>query len=76
MSTTTLTQPIPAQRSFRESVSAFLTAVGTGYAAYCDRHSRRDQIDALHALSDAELAAKGIKRDEIARYVFRDLFYI
>lgn len=37
--------------------------------------SRRDQIDALQAKSDAELARIGVKRDQIAYHVYHDLFY-
>jgi len=43
--------------------------------AYDAATSRRDQIEALEAMSDAELAAMGLPRDEIPRHVFRDLFY-
>jgi len=34
------------------------------------------EIDALNAKSDAELAALGTSRDDIPRYVFRDMFYL
>lgn len=37
--------------------------------------SRRAQIEALEAKSDAELERIGIPRDQIAYHVFRDLFY-
>jgi uncharacterized protein YjiS (DUF1127 family) len=37
--------------------------------------SRRAQIEALEAKSDAELAQLGIARDQIAYHVFKDLFY-
>lgn len=37
--------------------------------------SRRDLIEMLEAKSDKELAALGVRRDQIAHYVFRDLFY-
>lgn len=48
------------------------------WTALCDsaeRHSRRDQIVRLEMLSDQELADRGIRRDDIARHVYRDLFY-
>jgi len=45
----------------------------------CDRmartQSRRAQIEALQAKSDAELERLGIPRDQIAYHVFKDLFY-
>ena len=37
--------------------------------------SRREQIEALEAKTDAELAELGIRRDLIAHHVFNDLYY-
>lgn len=37
---------------------------------------RLRQIEALQAKSDEELAARGLKRDEIVRHVFRDIYFI
>lgn len=62
----------------RSAVAAFsgvLSAVGTRFLAAAEKSSRRDQIAALEAKSDAELAKMGIKRDNIAYHVFNDLFY-
>ena len=50
--------------------------MGQGINAYMHIKSRTDEIEALHAMSDAELAEIGITRDDIPRYVFRDTFYI
>ena len=44
---------------------------GFGYVA--EANSRAREFDRLNAMSDAALAAKGLKRDDIARHVFRDL---
>ncbi len=41
-----------------------------------DRQGRRAQVEALYAKSDAELADIGLTRDQIARRVFGDLYYI
>lgn len=49
--------------------------IWTALCAGAERHSRRDQIVRLEMLSDRELAERGIRRDEIARHVYRDLFY-
>lgn len=35
-----------------------------------EAHSRLRQVDALHALSDAELKERGVKRSEIVSVVF------
>ncbi|RYG92735.1 hypothetical protein EU803_01110 [Loktanella sp. IMCC34160] len=37
---------------------------------------RRDRFEELSALSDEELQRQGIKREDIAHHVFRDLYYI
>ncbi|MEM9050197.1 MAG: hypothetical protein AAGC92_15945 [Pseudomonadota bacterium] len=34
------------------------------------------QVEALMALSDKELAARGLKREEIARHVFSTSYWI
>jgi uncharacterized protein YjiS (DUF1127 family) len=38
--------------------------------------TRMAEIERLHNMSDAELAAIGVKRDEIVQYVFRDTYYL
>ncbi len=42
-------------------------------ARYIRARARTDQIEALEAMSDAELAALGLDRDRIVLHVFRDL---
>ena len=44
--------------------------------AYAEAQSRRDQIAALNALSDEELAQRGLTRDGIVRHVFADKLYL
>ena len=48
---------------------------GRGFDAYVARRARTDQIEAMNAKSDAELAALGIRRNQIVQYVFRDLYW-
>jgi len=50
-------------------------AVERGLDRMMRTQSRRAQIEALEAKSDAELERLGIPRDQIAYHVFRDLFY-
>lgn len=38
--------------------------------------ARGNEIARLNSLSDAELAALGISRENIVHHVFRDLYYI
>ena len=53
----------------------FIAALERGINAQARVQSRRDQIEALEAKSDAELDRMGIRRDQIAYHVFKDLFY-
>jgi uncharacterized protein YjiS (DUF1127 family) len=73
--TTNLTQ-IATRSSMLARVDAFFATLGQGMNAYVLRKSRMVEIDALNAKSDAELAALGTSRDDIPRYVFRDMFYL
>lgn len=44
--------------------------------AYGDSRSRAAELHSLEAKSDRELADIGLKREDIARHVFRDLYYL
>ena len=73
------TQPadvIFSKGGIRERVDAFFASMGQSFNAYLHHRSRYDEIQKMNAKSDAELAEMGVKRDDIPRYVFRDLFYI
>ena len=59
----------------RARLDAFFATIGQGMNAYMESRSRMHQINRLNALSDEELAEMGLKRDEIPRHVFRDIFY-
>lgn len=64
------------QFSQRFSVRQSLATLGAVLLQWlddtCNRHARRDQIDALNALTDAQLEARGIKRSDIVAHVYRD----
>lgn len=53
-----------------------LRAVGNFMVAIMESNSRIQLVDKLNAMSDAELAELGVKRDEIVHHVFKDTFYI
>lgn len=38
--------------------------------------SRRRMIETLEAKTDADLAAMGLRRENIVHHVFRDLYYV
>lgn len=52
------------------------SAVGRFFTAYVESRSRHAEYAALERLSDAELAARGLTRDGIARAVFADILYL
>lgn len=62
--------------ALRARFDRFFSALASAYTAYANSRSRIGEIRALEAKSDAELKAMGIKRDQIAQYVFRDVFYV
>ncbi|NIZ11006.1 MULTISPECIES: DUF1127 domain-containing protein [Rhodobacterales] len=67
----------PAHTSgFGAKLNSFFAGLSNGMVAYMERRTRFDQIAALQAKSDAELAKLGINRDQIPAHVFRDLFYV
>ncbi|PTW51005.1 MULTISPECIES: hypothetical protein [Rhodovulum] len=57
-----------------ERLDLFFAGLGLGVNPYGLRRARMREIQNLNACSDAQLAKLGITRDEIPRYVFRDLF--
>ena len=56
----------------RAQIDRFFATLGQGFNAYLEARSRRDQIERLQSMSDAELAWLGISRDRIVQHVFRD----
>ncbi|WP_146586869.1 DUF1127 domain-containing protein [Puniceibacterium confluentis] len=56
-----------------------LTRIADGLANWIDsvaeNHPRMRAVRALRAMSDTQLAARGITRDEIVHHVFKDTYY-
>lgn len=76
MQTITTHTDAAATAPIRDRWQRFTAALRRGFDAQTRHRSRRDKIEALEAKTDAELARMGIRRDEIAYHVFRDLFYV
>ena len=70
--TTNISEAPAALRGWLASIGETLL---NGFEAHAHVASRRDQIEALDAKSDAELARMGLTRDQIVHYVYRDLYY-
>jgi uncharacterized protein YjiS (DUF1127 family) len=71
----TIATATPAS-GIRASFQSFRESLAFAFAAYLERRTRSDEMERLNALSDAELSKMGLRREDIARHVFRDLFYI
>lgn len=54
----------------------FFVGIFNALARISEADARAKEAEYLMSLSDAALAQKGLKRDEIARYVFRDIWYL
>lgn len=65
-----------AAKKLGNGLSAFFESVGKAFVVYAERRSRIQELTRLQEKSDEELAEIGIKREEIAQHVFRDLFYL
>ncbi|MEO9781536.1 MAG: DUF1127 domain-containing protein [Sedimentitalea sp.] len=56
-------------------ISRFFSAIGNALVAMSTSNARVRQVEALQRLSDEELEERGLKRSEIARHVFHDVFW-
>ena len=57
------------------SVKDFFSMVGSAMTMSAAAEVRMRRIEALNSKSDEELAEIGLRRQDIAAYVFRDLMY-
>jgi hypothetical protein len=75
---TTTIQTAPRRDAGRAALARIGAGIGAGFAAVmrflCDLSAARRcaiEVEQLMALPDAELARRGLKRDEIVSYVLR-----
>ena len=54
-------------------ILGFFTALAKAFALASNAQARFDEIQHLQALTDGDLAQRGIKRDDIVRHVYSDL---
>jgi uncharacterized protein YjiS (DUF1127 family) len=57
-------------------IGSVFAALGNALVSIGEANSKMRQVEALQALSDAELAERGIKRSDIARVVFADTYWV
>ena len=55
-------------------LAGFFTILANAVAFSSGAQERHDRVRRLETLSDAELAARGLTRDDIVRHVFADVF--
>lgn len=65
------TRFLPA--GWRQDLDLFLAERAAGMNAYILSRRRVDSVMALHALSDRDLAAMGLRRRDIPAFVFEDV---
>ena len=62
--------------TFAEQRPSILSRIGAFFIAYAEKQARTEQIAELRALSDEELAQRGLSRDTIVHHVFSDKLYL
>ena len=58
------------------AIAAIRSTFGTFFRRLADAQNRSEAVNRLQALSDRQLADIGIARDDIVRYVYRDIYHI
>ncbi len=76
MATATATTDITPSAGGLSILAAPFRALGRLMVMIMENNSRVRRVEYLNSLSDAQLAAKGMKREDIVRHVFRDVFYV
>lgn len=57
-------------------IAGFFRAIGNGLVNMAEANHRVNRARTLMALSDEQLAARGIKREDVVKHVFGDIMYI
>lgn len=57
------------------TISRLFSAIGNALVTMSTSNARVRQVEALQRLSDAELEKRNLKRSEIVRHVFQDVFW-
>ncbi|MBS0126336.1 DUF1127 domain-containing protein [Thetidibacter halocola] len=63
------TTPLNPLRAFGEAILKFLSNIA-------ESNHRIREVERLNALSDAQLKSLGLRRQDIVRHVFRDVYYV
>ena len=66
----------PAYAAGHGAVAAIRSALGGFFRRVADAQNRSEAVNGLQALSDRQLADIGIAREDIVRYVYRDIYHV
>lgn len=58
------------------AVRGFFDSIFTALTINADYEARLRQVARLRAMTDEQLAERGIKRDRIVHHVFREIYYV
>ena len=67
---------VPTTSVFAAAVDRIASTIVDFAVSLSTSQTRYKQIEALSQLTDEDLAAKGLKREDIVRHVFRDVYYV
>ena len=65
-----------SDHGFISILSAPFRAIGRFYEHMMNSNPRARQAEFLMSLDDEQLAKRGLRREDIVRHVYRDLFYV
>lgn len=68
--------PFLTARRALATMGGMFASIGTALVNAGEASARTQQIEALQAKSDEELARLGIKRDEIVYHVFKEFMFL
>ncbi|EPX75943.1 DUF1127 domain-containing protein [Salipiger mucosus] len=57
-------------------LSRILSGIGNAIVAVGEANPRLRRVEKLQRMSDAQLAERGIRREDIVRHVFHDVYYL
>lgn len=52
------------------------SAIGKAFVMISESNARMQAVQRLNDMSDAQLAERGLKREDIVHHVFRDTYYV
>lgn len=62
-------------RTVTSAVAQLFARIGSALVSAAEANHRIKTVERLQAKSDAELAAMNLRREDIVRHVFRDVFF-